>query len=147
MRIRLISLLALGLAFAPAAGTLGLACAPSALGFVPLRTSGGTDYAWDLDSSRPNVVDGVVTYYIGTRTTDSLAVRATMAIEDGIRAWSQAPHTRIAFRSDSSRPASSHNSSDNVNLVEWVSGKLGPYTLASTYPTHSAERITDTIGA
>ncbi|MHC4862090.1 MAG: matrixin family metalloprotease, partial [Planctomycetota bacterium] len=122
---------------------LGLVLAPSASAFVPLRTKGGKDYAWNLDSSLPNVVNGKVTYYLGAVTNDATASDPRGAARAGILAWEQVADTRIAFLEDPSRPASRHRSGDKVNVVMWVSDDLDPFTLATTFPTRRKGRMTD----
>jgi len=116
---------------------------------VPLVTSTGTPYAWDLDEQgAANVGGDVVTYFLD-RNAPSNFDRGTNGLghvaarEAGIRRWETPATAAIRFAEDTSRPASGHDANDRVNWVGFVEDGLGPFTFAVTFPTRSGARMID----
>lgn len=129
-------------ALVPVALFVTVALAPAG---IPLVESDGTPYFWSLDSARPNVVDGKVTFYVdprGTRDATTGPLSAVEAQRAGVFAW-EGDDTRIRFMEDVSRPASGPSSTDGVNWVGFVDSGLSPMTFAATIPTRSAARLQD----
>jgi len=112
--------------------------------FVPLRTSGGVDYTWDLSRAQPNVVSGRITYYLDPAGSGDLEPSAALAaVRAGIEAWGEVPHCALAFAEDESRPATRRRSGDRINLIQWTSGDLGPFVYATTWPSFEDGVMTD----
>jgi len=112
--------------------------------FVPLRTGGGVDYAWDLSREQPNVVSGRVTFYLDPAGSQDLkASDALAAVRAALKSWGDVPHSALAFAEDTSRPATKRKSGDRINLIQWTSGDLGPFVFGSTWPTFENGVMTD----
>ncbi|MEN8149689.1 MAG: invasin domain 3-containing protein [Planctomycetota bacterium] len=112
--------------------------------FVPLRTSGGVDYAWDLSRAAPNVVGDRVTFYLHPDGSKDLpASEALAAARAALASWGSVEHSALAFTEDPTRPANRRKSGDRVNLIKWVSGELGPFVFGTTWPTYQDGHLVD----
>lgn len=116
-----------------------------AIGGVPLVSTDGVPFDWNLDSAQPNVVAGQVTYYLDpSGTSDSISgpISGLAAVRAGISEW-EISTTRIRFSEDGSRTANGRDGGDRVNWIGWVNGGLGRFTFAATFPTRSGQDILD----